>query len=179
MSPLKFLPGIIVGQAVTAVLVVAVMDSSSEKHLAVFLAIAVIVSLMLALWFMSIGEQIRKDALLQANDEFAREREQIIVNAEVDKRSMLEQTHDRIVRETNRVHARANLKVGAALAGLVGIGGLLLAVEFVSIGLMTLATAGGMLAGYVMRARQDSVRRRQLEVLNRDAWERGENADGS
>lgn len=169
MSPLKFLPGIIVVQAITAGLVVAAMDAASERHHLVFLAIAVIVALMLALWFAAIGEHIRKDALLRAKDDFAREREKIIVNAEADKRSMLEQTHDRIVRETNRAHARANLKLGAALTGLVGIGALLLAVEFISIGLMTLATAGGMLAGYVMRARQDAIRRRQLDIRKPDA----------
>ncbi|MBS1213447.1 MAG: uncharacterized protein H6R26_2064, partial [Proteobacteria bacterium] len=94
-------------------------------------------------------------------DDFAREREQILVSAEADKRSMLQESHEQIVRETNRAHARANLKLGAALAGLLGIGGLLLAIEFVSIGLMTLTAAGGMLAGYVMRARQDALRQRE------------------
>lgn len=160
MSPLKFLPGIIVGQAATAALVVAAMNAASEEHQAVFLAIAVIISLMLALWFAAIGEHIRTGALLGARDEFARERERIIVSAEVDKRSMLEQTHQRIVKETRRADARANLKVGLALAGLAGIGALLLAIELVSVGLMTFAATGGMLAGYVIRARQDGARRR-------------------
>lgn len=169
MSPLKFLPGIIVGQAATAALVVAAMESYSERNVTVFLAIGVIMSLMLALWFAAIGEHIRKDALLRAREEFARERERIIVSAEVDKRSMLEQTHERIVKETSRAHARANLKVGAALTGLVAIGALLLAIEVVSIGLMTLSTAGGVLVGYVMRARQDSVRRRQMDLRTLDA----------
>ncbi len=164
MSSLRFLPGIIVCQAATAALVLAAMDSSFDAHIAAFLAIAAILSLMLTLWFGSIGEHIRKDALLRAKDDFAREREQIIVSAEVDKRSMLQESHERIVRETNRAHARANLKLGASLAGLVVIGALLLAVEFISIGLMTLTAAGGMLAGYVLRARQDALRRRETMI---------------
>lgn len=163
MSPLKFLPGIVVGQAATAALVVAAMNTAEEEHQAVFLAIALIIALMLALWFAALGEHIRKDALLKAKDDFARERERIIVSAEVDKRSMLEQTHQRIVQETRRAHARANLKVGLAVAGLAGIGALLLFIELVSVGLMTLAATGGMLAGYVIRARQDGARR-QLEL---------------
>lgn len=160
VSPLKFLPGIIVGQAATAALVVAAMNSAENDHQAVLVAIALIIALMLALWFAALGEHIRKDALLAAKDEFARERERIIVSAEVDKRSMLEQTHQRIVAETRRAHSRANLKVGLALAGLAGIGALLLAIELVSFGLMTLSAAGGLLAGYVIRARQDGARRR-------------------
>lgn len=156
MSMLKFLPGILVVQAATAALVVAALAPSSSEALWVPLAaLDLIVTLIAALWLASIAEHVKKDALVDAAARFAREREHIRVAAETDKRAALEDTHQRIVKETRRAQNKANLQLGLGLAGLLGLGGLMLAIEFMTVGLLIMATAGGALGGYVLRARQD------------------------
>jgi hypothetical protein len=161
MSMFRFLPGIIVAQAAAAVLVLAAMGSSRDVGWAPIGALAAIIALLVAVWFGSIADHVRKDALADARNTFARERESLVVSAETDKRAALEESHQRIVRETNRAHARANFKLGAGLAGLLSLGGLMFAIEFVTLSLLIFATAGGALAGYLVRARQDSLSSRK------------------
>jgi hypothetical protein len=170
MSMLKFLPGILVVQAATAALAAAVLaPSSSEAVWVPLAALALVVTLIAALWFGSIAEHVKKDALTEARVQFAREREHIRVTAETDKRAALEDTHQRLVKETRRAQNRANLQLGLGLAGLLALGGLMLAIEFMTVGLLMMATAGGALGGYVFRARQEAraVRRKAAEALPR------------
>jgi hypothetical protein len=161
MSMFRFLPGIFVAQAAAAVLVFAATGAARNLDWALIGALAAIIALLVAAWFGSIAAHVRKDALADARNAFARERETLVVAAETDKRAALEETHQRIVRETNRAHARANFKLGAGLAGLLGLGGLLFAIEFVTLSLLIFATAGGALAGYLVRARQDGLASRK------------------
>jgi hypothetical protein len=168
MSMLKFLPGILVIQAATGALVAAALSPSASDILWVSLAIlGGTVSLIAALWFGSIAEHARKDAANTAAVRFAkerenirvaaeRERENIRVTAESDKLAALENSHQRIMQETRRAQNKANLQLGLGLAGLITLGGVMLAIEFMTMGLLIMATAGGALGGYLVRARQDA-----------------------
>lgn len=157
MTLLRFVPGILIVQAATAVLIMAGTASTTEAQWLPIGGLAVLILLLVAFWFASIADHIKKDALARARDTFARERENLLVAAEADKRIVLEQSHKQIIQETNRAHARANFKLGVAFVGMLGIGAALLFIEFVTIGMLTFAAAGGALAGYLVRARQDAV----------------------
>jgi hypothetical protein len=156
MSMLRFLPGVILIQAATAILVIAFMEVPEASWLP-YVLLAVIASLLTTFWLASIANHLKKDALARIKEELAREREQIFVTAAEEKTRIFEQIHKRIVKETNRAHAKANFKVGAAVAGAVGIGIGLLSIQFFTVGLLTLLTAGGALAGYVVRVRQNAL----------------------
>lgn len=162
MSSFKFLLGIIVLQIATTVLVVTALTSGPYLPLAgVF---ALIIGLLVALWFGSIADHITKDALVRAKERFSRERERLLATAEADKRGVIEKSHKQIVKETRRAHARANFKLGAAFAGMVSLGALMLSIQFLTIGLLILAAAGGGFVGYLVRAREES-----LALRNRTA----------
>jgi hypothetical protein len=169
MSMLRFLPGILVVQAATAALMLAALGPSSGAAWIPLAALGAIVTVIAALWFGSIAEHVKKDALTDAAARFAQEREHIRVAAETDKRAALEDTHQRIVKETRRAQNKANLQLGLGLAGLLMLGGLMLAIEFMTVGLLIMATAGGALGGYVFRARQDArvARRNAAKTLPR------------
>jgi hypothetical protein len=159
MTILRFLPGIIIIQVATAILVFAFMEVPGASWLP-YVLLAVIASLLTAFWLASIANHLKKDALARMKEESVQEREQLLVTATKEKSRVFEQTHRRIVKETNRAHARANFKVGAAVAGAVGISIGLLSIQFFTIGLLTLLAAGGALTGYVVRAHQNALANR-------------------
>ncbi len=153
----RFLPGIIIVEAAMVALVTAFMNASTEANWIPMALLVAIVTVLVAFWFGSIADHVKKDALAQAKDDFVRDRENLLVTAEADKRKVVEQSHKQLIKETNQVHAKANFKLGAAFVGILSIGAVLLSVELMTIGLLTLTTAGGALAGYVIRARQDAL----------------------
>ena len=157
MSMFRFLPGIIIVEAAMVALVTAFMNASTEANWIPMALLVAIVTVLVAFWFGSIADHVKKDALAQAKDDFVRDRENLLVAAEADKRKVVEQSHKQLIKETNQVHAKANFKLGAAFVGILSIGAVLLSVELMTIGLLTLTTAGGALAGYVIRARQDAL----------------------
>lgn len=155
-SLLKFLPGIIVLEVATAALLFAL--TLPTAHAGLWAPIAVlggVVTLLAAIWFGSIADHVRKDALLGARASHAREREDLVVTAELEKRAALEQSHQRLMQATARAQAQASWRLGLGLTGLVALGGILLAIEFMTVGLLVMAAAGGALGGYVLRARQE------------------------
>jgi len=85
----------------------------------------------------------------------AQEREKIQINAERAKTRLVKKTQQQISKESKIAHGKANFKVGAALAGVMGLGALMLLTQFLTIGIFTLTTAGGVLGGYLYRGRKD------------------------
>lgn len=157
MSMFRFLPGILVVEAATVGVVMAAKSASGETDWVPLGLLAFIITLLIAVWFGSIADHVKKDALAEARNSFARERENLLVAAETDKRTTLEETHRRLVREVNRANRRANIKLGFGLFVLLSIGAVLLAVELVTVGLLTFAAAGGAVAGYLVRSRQEAL----------------------
>ncbi|ABA57865.1 hypothetical protein Noc_1371 [Nitrosococcus oceani ATCC 19707] len=157
MSMLRFLPGIIIIQVATAILVFAFLENPGTNWLPYGL-LALIASFMTAFWFASIANHIKKDALARMKEKLLQEREQLLVSTEKEKSRVFEQTHKRIVKETNRAHAKANFKVGAAVVGAAAVGVGLLTLQFFTVGILTLLAAGGALTGYAVRARQETLK---------------------
>ncbi len=153
---LRFIPGIIIIQLATGALIYALINAPLEGDQ--FFAIALlglIMSVLAAFWFASIARHIHKDSLAKTIDKHVKERENIRVNAERQKTKLVKDSHKQITKETNRAHAKANLKVGAVFAAAIGAGGLMLFTQFVTIGLLVLTTSGGALAGYLTRLKQE------------------------
>ncbi len=157
MSMFRFFIGILIVEVAMTALVMAFMSSSDIAYRAPIAILALLVTVLVVFWFGSITEHVKKDAVTRAKDNFVRERENRLIAAEAEKRNMLEETHRRIVKETNQVHARSNFKLGAAFAGIIMFGAVMLYIELLTVGLLTLAVAGGALGGYVIRARQDAL----------------------
>lgn len=156
MSLLRYLPGILVLQIATAALVYLLVAPETNDALWIPVAVlAGVVSLLAAFWFGSIAEHLKKDALANVRTEHARERESLVVTAEIDKRTTLEQSHQRILKEAARAQSQAYWRLGLGLTGLLALGGIMVAIEFMTVGLLIMATAGGALGGYVVRSRQE------------------------
>jgi Flp pilus assembly protein TadB len=152
---LKFLPGILLLQIITVALVlIAPTDLANWGWLR--LAIPVLIAgFLTAFWFGAVAAHQRKDEINRLQECHAKERESIRVNAERAKAKVVKQAHKETLQEVRRTSTQANIKVGLAFAGMAGLGGLLLLTQFITLGLLTLTTAGGALGGYVLRIRQE------------------------
>jgi len=73
----------------------------------------------------------------------------------------VEQTQKEIKKETRRVNTKANVKVGLSLMGVAVAGVVMIITELITMGMMTLTTAGGALGGYLFRGK--SARREASE----------------
>jgi len=124
-------------------------------------------ALMVAFWFSSLSSHERKDLEHKIKDEFAKEREKLKVNAERAKTKVIKEAEKKIAKEATVTHAKANFKVGAAFAGVMGLGALFVFAQLVTAGLLTMTAAGGAIGGYYWRGRRiESAKLKQLEVID-------------
>jgi heme A synthase len=168
MQVLKFLLGIILIQLITGVLIyispINLEDASSLLRLTVPLFF---MALMVAFWFSSLSSHERKDLEHKITNEFAKEREELKVKAERAKTRVVKQAQKEIAKEATVTHAKANFKVGAAFAGVMGLGALFVFAQLVTAGLLTMTAAGGAIGGYYWRGRRiESSKLKQLEVID-------------
>lgn len=155
ITVLKYLGGILLAQAAAVVMAIAAFEARLVEHWGVFAVFALLIGIFAALWFAAIANGTRHHAVARVKDDFAREREKIRVQSEKDKNKLIAQTHRETLKTIRRMQAGASFKVGLGFAALLGLGGIMLLSQFVTIGLLTLSTAGGALLGYVVRARQE------------------------
>jgi len=173
---LRYLPGIILLQLATFGIGLLIGRPDDIKIWLIALFAMVVLGVFAAFWFVSLAKTETKDAINtvkfelqeEANKDklalqeevnktkldFAKERENLHVRAEKSKTKLVEKTQKQIASEYKKTQGRANLKVGAAFAATVGAGILMLVIELLTFGLMTLTTAGGALGGYLVRARK-------------------------
>lgn len=154
---IRFLTGIFLLQGVTGLLVYTALGTDWRSTWPLFLLLGASIGVLAALWFSALVGVERRHAMARASERFSKEREQIRVRAE--------QQRTKDVRTQERLAAKAakgggasrglSLKSGALVGGAVGIGAAMLLTQFVTIGLLTLATAGGAALGYGVRARQE------------------------
>lgn len=175
---LRFFPGIVFVQLVTAGLVVAAFKWSHDVQLIFAIVVcALVVSLLAAFWFGSIERdrlnenvahmrEAHQHAVSRMQQDHARQREQILVSAEQEKAAVVSQSYRQISKETQRAHAKANVKVGLAVMGAAGAGAAMLLTQFVTVGVMILLASGGALAGYVARARHEHLARSRQPMLD-------------
>jgi hypothetical protein len=161
----RYLPGILLVQVATVALVLVALKTDERELWYAMAFLALIVNLVTAFWFGSIASHVKKDALARMREQFSEEREKLKVGVEQHKSRLLKQSHEQITKATNRAHARANFKVGAAFTGIIAAGVLMMFTQFMTLGILTLASGGGALAGYLARTRQNLASRRKDELL--------------
>jgi hypothetical protein len=155
---LKFLPGILLLQAITVALVLIAPVDFVDWGWRGWLRLAIpvlIVGLLTAFWFGAVAAHQRKDVISRLQEEHAKERETIRINAERAKAKIVKKAHQETLQAVQRTSTQAKIKVGLAFAGAAAIGGMLLLTQFMTLGLLTLAAASGALGGYMFRIRQE------------------------
>ncbi|MEA3278620.1 MAG: hypothetical protein U9Q81_25650 [Pseudomonadota bacterium] len=156
-SLVKFLIGVLLVQGATVLLVVTALKTDLDQTGLLFLLLNLTVGVLTALWFTSIADGARKQALARAKESFSREREKIRVRAEQQKTKEVRNTQRQIERQKRRGQTGSNLKTGVVIGGAVGVGVVMLLTQFVTLGLLTLSTAGGAALGYGARVRQEKL----------------------
>ncbi len=155
IAMLKFLPGLVLVQAAAIAMVLLFPPPSTTGEWLRLCIILGTLTLIVAFWFDALAKHTSKDIIAKAQEKFAKEREELRVKAEREKTKVVRQSQKQIARETFKVNSRANVKVGTALVGIAGVGAFLVFTQFMSLGLVALAGAGGGLAGYLTRVRQE------------------------
>lgn len=163
LSIFKFFVGTLLVQAVTVILVIAALRSQLEETWIIFALLGVTTGFLAALLFTSIASHAQKDALTKIKENFSQQREKIRLRAEKEKTKVIEKSHRQIIKQTSRARTKADFKTRTAFVGLAGFGALMLFTQFATMGLLTLSAAGGALAGYVFRARRDTLTRKQKQ----------------
>ena len=164
----KYLFGILLLQAATGVLVMAALRSESRELWFLLGLLAFVLGLLASFWFVSISSHAHKETVNRIKEKFLREREKIRVKAEQEKNKVMEKSHQRILRDRSRTQSKASMKAGASFIGVIAVGGVMLFTQFVTMGMLLMTTAGGALAGYAFRTRQEIGRREKQEALSSD-----------
>ncbi len=164
MNLLKFLFGIILVQVATYFLIVL---APNELNFSAFLRLAIpllFIALIVAFWFSSIAGHHSKDAIGKVKDEFANERDKLRVNAQRTKDRVVKAAQKDIAKETAKAHAKANFKVGAAFAGLLGVGAFFVFAQMLTAGLLAISATVGAMGGYYWRGKRvENSRLKEIE----------------
>jgi len=155
MSLLKFVIGILLLQGVTVLLVVTAYKTDLDQTWPLFVALGGAIGTVVALWFSSIADSARHQTLAKAKEVFSKEREKIRVRAEQDKAREVKSTQKAAARSQRVAGLAISPKTGLAIGGAVGLGVAMLMAQFITLGLLTLTTAGGLVLGYGARVRQE------------------------
>jgi|GEM_PF-366920 ElaB/YqjD/DUF883 family membrane-anchored ribosome-binding protein len=155
VSLIKFLIGILLLQGVTVLLVVTALKTDLLQTWPLFAALGGTVGVLVALWFNSIADNARHHTLARAKELFSREREKLRVRAEQDKAKEVKNTQRAVARSQRVAGLAISPKTGIAIGGAVGLGVAMLMAQFITLGLLTLTTAGGAVLGYGARVRQE------------------------
>ena len=153
---LKFIPGILILQAITILLVLIAPAGPAADWGWLRLAIPLVIAgCLTAFWFGSIAARQRRDEISRLKEHHAKERETIRVNAERAKTRLEKKTQRQAVQAARRSARQANIKIGLAGAGVAAVGGVLVLTQFFSLGVLMLTAAGSALGGYLLRVRQE------------------------
>jgi len=155
---LRFIPAIVLVQLFSITLYGVLTETAPGWHPAMLLKLGLpllMVSVIAALWFDSIGRHRASHTIAKLKETHARDREKLQVKTEQEKHRIIKESHKEISRQSRRVSNRANLKVGLAFLGTALAGLVMIVTELVTFGMMTIVTAGGALGGYLTRVKQE------------------------
>ncbi len=161
---LKFLPSLIVLQILLTLVVITVLQTDHELTAFVIAVYILVSGVAFAFWFRSISQLQSKDMIAALKEEHAQDREKIRVETEQQKVKVITDAQKQISKEVKRANAKANFKAGAVVAAAIGLGSLFIIGQMVTLGLITLTTAGGGLAGYLIRARQEKQKLKTIQT---------------
>jgi len=159
---LRYIPGILLVQLVTAVLLWLNFDESPRAIALHFGAPALLITLVTSLWFASIARADAERMNAKLRLRHAKEKEKLAVNVERDKARVLLKSQKEMRRHEKSVGRKASFKVGLAFVGVTIAGLIMLITELFTFGLMTLTTALGGMGGYLFRGRHVT------DTINRD-----------
>jgi membrane protein implicated in regulation of membrane protease activity len=151
---LRFFLGLTLAQITAAGLALLYPGAGVEKLIALAFLITLL-SIVISLWFSTIARQLADKRVASLKERFAAERDKISKTAQRDKDKLVQKTQKQIEVEARRAKTKANIKVGGAIAVAAGFGVMMLLSQFVTLGLLTLTTAGGAVGGYLVRSRKE------------------------
>ena len=154
---IKFLVGAFLLQGATALLLLTAQDADLQKSGWLVAALGILIGVIAALWFSAISSHASQHSFARASEKFNRQRDRIRRQAEKEKTKEIRDTHRQVLRESRRLKNRSTMKLGAAMAGIAGLGVVLLFTQFMTLGLLSVSATGGALLGYGARARQHPV----------------------
>ncbi len=168
MQVFKFLVGIVLVQTITALLIyISPINFDDGMSLLRLVIPLFFVALVVAFWFSSLSLHLQKDSEHKMKDSFAKEREEIRVKAEEAKTRIVKQAQKDIANEAKLTHAKANFKVGAAFAGVMGVGALFVFAQMVTAGLLMMTATGGAIGGYYWRGKRiENQKLKELEIID-------------
>lgn len=166
-SLIKFLVGNLLLQAVTLLLAYTALQTDIAETWWLFVAIGLAIGTLVALWFTSLAEGHRHKAESHLKERHFREREAIRTKLEKEKAQAIRSTERQAAKEKKRASTSNMMKTGGLVAA--GVGAVLVLTQFVTVGLLTITTAGGLLLGYGVRSRQDRWTRQRLGAKEGDA----------
>jgi hypothetical protein len=152
---LKYLIAVTLVQGVTVLLVFVGWSRESTDLTLTLAALGMATGFFAALWLASMVRGDRREALLRAETDRVRERERQRHNTERARSKAAEYARREVLRETRKLRTRSNVRLGTAVAGMAGLGTLLLLTQFLSLGVLLISSSGGALAGYLLRVRQE------------------------
>ncbi len=151
----RFFLGLVLAQAAVAVLVSFYpAEGFFERALPVAFLI-VLLATVISLWFSTIARQLADRRVHSLQKKFAAEKDKLSQDAERAKDRLIKKTNKQIEVESRRAKTKASIKVWGAIAVAGGFGVIMLLSQFVTLGLLTLTTAGGAVGGYLVRARKE------------------------
>ena len=151
----RFFLGLTLAQLATAGLVFFYQGSTGTEKLVAVTFLIILLSIVISLWFSTVARQLADKRVNTLKEKFAAERDKISKTAERDKDRLVKKTKKQIEVEARRAKTKANIKVGSAIAIAAGFGVMMLLTQFVTLGLLTLTTAGGAVGGYLVRSRKE------------------------
>ena len=158
MQMIKIFLGIVLVELISVVLFSLSSGDLQGIHMLQLIVPLFFIALIMAFWFNSLTGSDKRDTVEKMKDSFAKEREEIRVKAEKN-----------IAKEAKVTHAKANFKVGAAFAGVLGVGALFVFAQMMTAALLTITAAGGAATGYFYRGKRLAKREaelKQLEVID-------------
>ena len=152
---LRFFLGLTLAQIAIAALVFFYPGNTGLEKLTALAFMIILLSTVISLWFSTVARQLADKRVSALKEKFTAEREKINKTAERAKDRLVKKTNKQIEVEARRAKTKANIKVGSAIAVAAGFGVMMLLTQFVTLGLLTLTTAGGAVGGYLVRSRKE------------------------
>jgi hypothetical protein len=156
-SFIRFLIGIVLLQGITVLLIYTALQTDWMTTWPLFALLGGVIAVMVALWFNTIVSADRHRVVSRVSERHSKEREKIRVRAEQQRVKTTREAANLVAKAKKRASAGLSLKTGVVVGGTVGVGVAMMLAQFMTLGLATVAAAGGAALGYTVRSRQEKV----------------------